>query len=262
MKKLDSKLVGEVTYYMQGNRRQKFLDSVRILNESLAQGGWTTRGSVKSKSGFYQGLTSSRSSHPHFGIQMCLSYGSAKYRNISAADIEAANLNSAEKAWIALCLEADEARELLDAARPVPKITAIGLSPKVTKTFQECGLDLDLPSIQMAKIDFYEVQAREYVTRFGVQEYALKFDLDDKPIMERVYFVKWSEGVLFDKSRFADKDCQACGKNIPSGRYVPIEATCKKNGLVALWVGCDCAKNIFGIKDIGISKAAKPAEVP
>jgi hypothetical protein len=142
----------------------------------------------------------------------------------------------------------------LDASRPVPVITAIGLSPRVTATLKECNLDVDLPSIKLAKIDFRWVRAYE--------DGKPAFRKDGKPRMEKCYFVEWSQGIKHGCSRFADGGhCEACGKRIPSQRYVPIEATCKKQGLISMWIGCDCAKNIFGIKDAGIDKNATPESV-
>jgi hypothetical protein len=86
-------------------------------------------------------------------------------------------------------------------------------------------------------------------------EYALNKDGTRK--QENYNVVVWSDGIIHGKSRFAGNGCHACGKHIPSGRFVPVEAHDKKsNKTISLWLGCDCAKNIFGIKDIGVEKTA------
>lgn len=270
--KLTQAHVDTVAAYMTGKRREKFLASVAILNESLALGGWIKRGKVKATSGFYQGLSSTAhfATGDSFSLEMSLRFGSAESKyGLGRKDKPFADLTDEElahvcrntkgkvtpevvRAWLTLCTESDAAHRLLDKARPLPTITAIGLSPKVTKTLTEMNLDLELPSIKIAKISFY-----------------LKALLDDdgkpvidkvtgKPVMVPVYYVDWTPGTQMSLSRFAGRDCEACGKTIPSQNFVPVEADCKKNGHIGLWLGTDCAKNIFGIKDVGISKEGPP----
>lgn len=227
MQALKETLVSEIASSMTGKRREKLLSSVAVLNESLSQGAWVPRGKVKAVSGFYQGLRRSCEPHPSFDVEMCLRYG-------QAIDVEhTRELSQLEQSWAALCGEKDAAIAILDAARPLPKITAIGLSPKVTKTFRECNLDIDVNSIRMAKIE--------------------PLKINDKLT---IYIVAWSEGIRHGQSRFAGGGCEACGKAIPSGRFVPVEAVCRRAGLVSLWLGCDCARNIFGIQDVGIDRHA------
>lgn len=62
----------------------------------------------------------------------------------------------------------------------------------------------------------------------------------------RVGYVIWPEGVTFD-SRFADRDCQLCGKTIPSGEVVPVH-TKGIEPAHGMWVGTDCGRKIFGIE--------------
>jgi hypothetical protein len=250
MDKLNPALVATVSAFLNGNRREKFLASVKVLNDSLAQGGWITRGSVKAQSGFYQGLATKLDQAGHFELYMCLRFGQVRFTGeVPDKDIEDCGVPSrVGQAWVALCREVKAARQELDLARPLPKITAIGLSPKVTATLTECNLDLDINTIRLAKIDFKLVQDRDEKTR------ALKFDRDGNPVMIRLYFVAWTPGIKHSLSRFAQGGhCHACGKFIPSCRFVPVEATCKRNGLVSMLLGCDCSRNIFGIQDVGIS---------
>jgi hypothetical protein len=304
VKNLNPKLVSIVQSAMSGARLAKFNASVAILNESLAQGAWTPRGSVKASSGFYQGLAgyvnfdknysakNNKAQDEAWDLMMTLSYG----RGLGKADVERAivtlrsGITSRKgepakykptddqiKAWVALCEEKSAADELLDAARPLPRVTAIGLSPKVTKTLTECNLDLDLPSIQMAKIEprqrpaFKWTKKRVPVVPEVMDPYTGKpatKEVNDKlvpafkngkRVMETYYIVVWSKGIVHGQSRFwGNGGCEACGKQIPSGKFVPIEAKDKKSGkLISMWLGCDCAANIFGIKDVGIEKGER-----
>lgn len=257
MKTLDATLVAAIASHLNGARLKKFQASVEILNTSLAQGGWVIRGSIKAQSGFYQGLYSKHARHANHQIDMCLSYGHPVSPERLAEFQD--KLSATELAWVRLCNEKAAAFTKLNAARPLPKITAIGLSPKVTKTFQECNLDIDVNSIKLAKIEEreFQVQARDKDNR-------PRFDEHGEPVMMTmtIYIVVWTPGILFNKSRFAYNDCQACGKAIPSRRLVPIEATCRKNGLVALLVGCDCARNIFGVQDIGVERTESNPLIP
>jgi hypothetical protein len=153
------------------------------------------------------------------------------------------------EAWVALSNEKCDAIELLNSYRPLPVITEIGLSPRVTATLTEMSLDVDLPSIKLAEIGRRMVPG---------------FKRDGSPLLDRrgnhmlvpEYFVAWTPGTVFGKSRFSyGCKCEACGKSIPSGRFVAIEADDKRSGShIGLWIGQDCASNIFGVKDAGMER--------
>jgi hypothetical protein len=288
MDKITPSLVATVADSMKGKRRETFLASIQVLNAAIENGAWLPKaGHAQAMKGINR-LTTSRESlrsiDPHrdggrdrppgtnHDLYMLIAFGTP----LNAEHIAAHNEmypHSASTPWTAdgkilpvagltaglveswneLCTQVARACKALDAARPKPVVTAVGLSPKVTATLQECNLDLDLPTIKPAKISFYEKHARDDAGE-------LKF-LNGKPVMERVYYVDWTAGIKHNRSRFASgSGCHACGKSIPSGRFVPVEAQCKNLGLVALWLGCDCARNIFGVKDAGIDRTAKPPQ--
>lgn len=258
MEQLNSKLVRTVASAMKGNHLKKFEASIAVLTESLAQGAWIKRGAAKASAGFYQGLfTRMGRDCPTFELMMCLRYGQECRVAVTAEMIEQngfGHISEVVGAWVQLCSDVAQARRELDAARPVPVVTAIGLSPKVTKTFQECDLDLDVASIQPAPIKSYKAQMRSQTTG------ELLFDKrTGEPLMETIYYVAWPKGIKLGQSRFYE-GCQACGKHIPSRRFVAIMGNCRKLGQIGLWVGCDCARNIFGVKDIGLDKDAKAPE--
>lgn len=289
MQQLNAANIALVRTALKGAKLAKFDASIAVLEASIAQQAWTKRGSVKASSGFYQGLTKARTPdgtevcstdwYCLCGVTSTINYGSA-LRFMKAdrnPDFEA--LTDGERvaravrllradgqlkkvsdevilAWVALSQEVKAISALLDDARPAPVVTAIGLSPKVTATLTEMNLDLDLPSIKLAKIETRYRDEERYNKVTGEWEYVLNKDGSRK--QESYYVVVWTDGIVHNRSRFASGNhCHACGKNIPSGRYVPVEAQDKKSGqLVSMWIGCDCAKNIFGIKDVGVEKSA------
>jgi hypothetical protein len=249
--------VATVLGYIKGARLAKFTAAVQVIDDSLAAGGWLPRGHVKSTA--FDGLVARGTpgsvgySDPLNSLRDALTTPCfRRVDNVDAiTDADCARVApkvpaAVVRAWVNLGNEMIEARTWLDAGRPAPIVTAIGLSPKVTKTLTECGLDLDLPTIKPAKIDFVLVPA------FDMHNQP-RLNRDGSPMLVREYFVAWTPGIKHRMSRFDGRgQCQACGKRIPSRMFVPIEATCRKNGLVSMLLGCDCARNIFGVKDVGI----------
>jgi hypothetical protein len=271
--KIDPRALAVILGFLNGARLKKFSDSIEVLQDSLQQGAWIKRGSVKASSGFYQGLVPKLEFSQDFtargkeavlqeeasSLYFCVRWGQVfQGKNLQAA-LKILRLranpqsgkplgadDAAVKAWVQLCAEKSAAVKFLDSARPAPVITAIGLSPKVTATLKEMNLDIDLPSIKMAKLERRERPLLDQTGKPMVGR-------DGEPLMHIYYVIVWSPGIAHNQSRFAHHDCQACGKTIPSRRFVPLEAQDKKSGkLVSLLVGCDCAKNIFGVKDVGI----------
>lgn len=287
MKQLNEKLVAIIAAVLKGAKLKKFLESVKVLNDSLAQGGWIPRGSVKADSGFYQGICKAGASaevcsaewYASNDAARLLNYGmwgkiqTTQTRHEKKLPYPSTELGVLElgiktirehsklklsdeviKAWYIIVKEKEAAKLLLDQARPLPKITPVGLSPKVTATLKECNLDLDLPSIKIAKIAFRFVQAEKYNEK--TKKWLPVILKDGSYLLDKEYYVKWTAGIRHNQSRFAGGcHCHACGKKIPSGRFVPVEAFDKKKSvLISMWLGCDCASNIFGIKDIGIEQ--------
>lgn len=272
IEQLNPELIAIVQKYMKGKKLEKFNESVNVINDSLAQGGWVSRGSVKANSGFYQGCgiswdTPYESTPEHkenFELQMALSYGhdsenlGEAINRLYAAVSKKTNkpvVNTKKfprefvEAWVALSREKSLACEFLEYCRPLPVVTEIGLSPRVTATLTEMNLEVELPSIKLAKIG---------------RRMVLGYKKDGSPLLDRrgnhmlvpEYFVDWTPGTVMGKSRFSyGCRCEACGKSIPSGRFVAIEADDKKSEThIGLWIGQDCASNIFGVKDAGMER--------
>lgn len=267
MKQLSSNLVEIIKAEMKGKKLEKFLESVRILNASAEQGGWIEGGSRRASSGFYQGsgirmiedAASGRVSWKNEAFSeamFSLHYGNP-VKNVDAAVAvitkEELKKFSREyaRAWMLLSTEARELSAALDKTRPLPKITKVGLSPKVTKTLQECNLDLDLSTITYPELETFEMEVLVPVKNKKTGEVEMKW------VMQEFQRPVWPKGTVHNQSRFAmnTNGCHACGKNIPSGRFVPFYAEDKKSGKkVSMWVGCDCAKKLFGIKDVGVAR--------
>jgi len=272
VKKLNEKLVTVIRNFLSGSRLAKFNESIKVLNESIADGQWIKRGSVKAESGFYQGVQSrigyryepgTRGAQDASALYFCLQYGhpfSQHHGKNLELGIKTIYQRSAEigkplrvpqevvRAWVDLCAEKDAASKELTEARPKPVLTKIGLSPKVTKTLKEMDLDIDISSIKMPPVKYYLQQAYDDKTGKFV------FNPDKTKKMERVYYVEWPNGTEFNATRFNDFTCcEACGKFIPSKMFVPILAKDNKSKKhVGIWLGCDCARNIFGVRDIGV----------
>lgn len=267
MKSLNQKNIEIVKAELTGKRLEKFNASVSAINESLKIGGWLKGVSRKADTGFYQGLfpksirlsedysdISRKSVH---GLEMCVNFGhSADLVSLKFVDEVLLKKHSKKfyTAWMELCNEKTEAIKFLNSLRPLPVITPVGLSPKVTDTLKNCNLDLKLNTIRMPEFVTEYVQARTKSGKLAVK--------DGKPVMVPRVKIIWPDGTLHNQSRFTQGNCcQACGKWIPSGMFVPVVIDdAKLLKPISMWLGCDCAKNIFGVKDLGFKNKGE-AEV-
>lgn len=138
----------------------------------------------------------------------------------------------------ALCKFKKEVRDIhviLDSLRPLPVKTEAGISPRVHDTLDFIGLEegLDLSTVRMPPI--------VYVLKLinGKEKYIPK--------------IQWPFATQFGASRFTayTGHCEACGKLIPSGDFLPVLIDTKKGTPLCMIVGRDCAKNLFGVKAEG-----------
>lgn len=110
------------------------------------------------------------------------------------------------------------------------------VSPTVRKTLD--GLKLDSKTIRVAPIEYKEV---EVALASGRKVKALRA------------FLVWPKGTVHNASRFHSTDnnfqCQACGHAIRNPfNWVPVLVDNAKGVPHSIWVGRDCAKNLFGIE--------------
>lgn len=124
----------------------------------------------------------------------------------------------------------------LDNTRPRTVVTKLGLSPLVESTLRSIGAtSVDMPEI---KFETIEVQ-----TPKGV-------------VYKQVGRIVWPEGTLHDTSPHCHDDgrfvtCHACGHRIYDAfGWVPLVAFGSEKPR-SLWVGRNCAHNLFGIKVTG-----------
>jgi hypothetical protein len=269
MKNLNNKNIEIVRAGLDGKRLEKFNKSIECIVTSLAVDGWLPHCSRSALVGF-NGLFSGRSlnqgfdrdyNHPEsdaiFASYMLACHSSAGadpklvVKHFKKYLTEKQFNSYSEEFYVAyaeLRNECAKAVDYLNSLRPLPVITEIGLSPRTTTTIKEMNLDLDMASIQYPEIDKKLVHARSLETG------ELLYDREKNPVMVWHYFIVWPKDTMHDQSRFAHhhQNCHACGKYIPSNRFVPLQAVDKNSGRhISMWLGQDCARKIFGVKDEG-----------
>lgn len=88
------------------------------------------------------------------------------------------------------------------------------------------------------------------------------------PVEKLIGIVQWAKGTKF-ASRFAYKhgattghqECHLCAKAIPSGRFIPTTAKIADGTILGMWVGEDCARKFFGIKNFKKDQVVERTEV-
>lgn len=275
---LDKNCFSIVESAFKGKRLEKFQNSLRILVESLEAGSWIKGGSRSCDSGFYQGIEKNAgyfkkdyddknapAQDSAWALMMSLQYGKSYKGTLSIGDafhilkkqLKNNHSNRAPKisvteeqveAWVQLCNEKATAIEWLNSARPIPVITDMGASPKVLRTLDEMNLALTASSLKFPKLERRE-KPYKYINVYTGEEETGK----------HVYYVTiWEKGIKHGQSRFSGFApsghcrCDACGKSIPSGMLVPLEGKDNRGQWMSMFVGTDCAKSLFGVKDIGI----------
>ncbi len=131
----------------------------------------------------------------------------------------------------------------LDATRPIPTFTHLGVSPTLTRTLTALGLDAEGTTVTVCPIRWEEVETTDAK---GNKRY------------HKIGHLEWPAGTVHDASRFNWIDrprfsgCQACGHSIKNAwNWVPLVLTTPAGKTYSLWVGRDCAKRLFGIKVTG-----------
>jgi hypothetical protein len=255
--------------FFGGKRLAIFDEAVAVIRESVAQGGWVSRGAQRASKGLGKGIASHKAlskptidygdprSQALFRCYMAASYGThLRQEELDVAtDDDLRDLGpkvpiGVMRSWMGLMVALRAIFADLDASRTLPAVTEIGLSPKVTATLQDIGIDLDLSTRRMPPLDWRWVDAREIKDGRVV----VILNPDGTPKQVKFYFVRWPDRTVFGSSRFSHRDCEACGKTIPSRMFVPVLIDNRAGMPHGFWVGCDCARNIFGIKDVGLPK--------
>ncbi len=131
--------------------------------------------------------------------------------------------------------------EKLDATRPKPVFTSIGLSPTVTATLKGLGIETGGAA--------FTVEAPEYVTNY------VEVEVKGRKLMIPVVTIVWPEGCRHHTSRFPMmagtnyNQCESCGHAIRNNHnWVPLLVKVEGQPPRSIWVGSDCAEKLFGFK--------------
>jgi len=184
-----------------------------------------------------------------FAIEMAFRYGNNVGACQKAVEILAATkLTAEQKALVAQAraFAADlapiwAAVSRLDATRPKPVFTALGLSPTVTKTLTE-QLKLNVATLRMP----------EYVVEYVEEEVTDKHGRTSTQI-KPIIVIKWPEGTRHGRSPHAFRGpngnlCHACGHAIKNAfNWVPFLMDDAAGVPHSMWVGRDCARNVFNV---------------
>jgi hypothetical protein len=150
-------------------------------------------------------------------------------------NVELRNVIATVKAWASDLAPVAAAIKKLDMTRPKPVFTTLGVSPTVTATLAHIGVVGSLETLRACPIETFEVERVNPKT--GKKEIVTKLRL------------VFPEGCLHGSSRHhSDTQCQACGHGISNPyNWVVLLIDDAQGRTHSLWVGRDCARNLFGI---------------
>lgn len=161
-----------------------------------------------------------------------------KLRPFCVDDVERAALETAAQ-WAEDFAPLAELVERLDATRPKPSYVVGKISPA---TFANvCStMNLDLTSVEVPPMKMHRIEEMK----------------DGKLVIRWHVEILWPEGTKHNQSKFAfgsktgNNQCHACGHAILNAfNWCPLVARPRKGGApVALWVGRDCARNLFSVQ--------------
>ena len=134
-------------------------------------------------------------------------------------------------------LEVWGAMAVLDASRPIPEFTHLGVSLTLTATLEA----LKAQKVTVCPLKFVKV-ARH--TPQGKLYYA------------NVAICDWPQGTVHRTSRYQgtpqNEQCEACGHAIKNGfNWVPLIFWGKDGIQRSLWTGRDCAQRLYGVRMTG-----------
>lgn len=147
------------------------------------------------------------------------------------------------KAWVNDFKPVEQLVAQLDAARPMPVFTSIGVSPTITKTLEQLNFHYSAPgSIRLCPMRFERIETT---------------DAKGKKSTMPIIILEWPKGTVHGASAHAEtpgfewpeSKCHSCGHGIKnSSNWVPLLVDDSNGVPHALWVGADCSRSLFGIK--------------
>lgn len=72
---------------------------------------------------------------------------------------------------------------------------------------------------------------------------------EHRMVTKTVGVVQWAKHTHFDSRFGSGINCSLCSKLIPSGRFIPVTGKGKDGRVHGMWVGEDCARKFFGVKN-------------
>lgn len=73
--------------------------------------------------------------------------------------------------------------------------------------------------------------------------------LAEVTVEREVGIVQWAKNTQFDSRFGGGHHCSLCSKDIPSGQFAPVTGKGADGVIHGMWVGMDCARKFFGIKN-------------
>lgn len=231
-----------------GRSHEEILRQVRRPSESR----WTGTGARLAhdmRFGLYRGVDK----YDFSGLRSLLSDAEtlSQLQQIPASADDAATAIDAAERWGRDFAPLTAIIDRLDASRPVPVFTVLGVSPTVTRTLEDLGVVGSVDTLRVCPIDWQEVERVDPKT--------------GKITYVRVGRLRWPPGTVHGASRHAHLGsftwCEACRHAIRNPwNWVPLLVD--KDGVPhSLWTGRDCARNLFGIDVKGeVELEGVPAE--
>lgn len=193
-----------------------------------------------------------------FNLEMAMLYGSYGYlASVDFAAMAAGARNDLERiiaskgrAFAEAFGPVGTAMTQLDALRPPPVFTVVGISRTLTATVASLGLPTDGAAL-----------ARDAVTVCPMEWYKVE---GENFFRSRLV---WPKGTIHNATVHAgargdSAHCHACGHAIRNAfNWVPLVVR-SQGKVYGLWTGMDCAKSLFGIKMTGEARYSEgPAVV-
>lgn len=232
--------------WFSGSSLAKAKDALELLDASLEHGSWLPGASRKVRAALGKAnvakktiKTNDKYNAPkaESAIRFAVDYGSfSGLSKLTSEEAIAGLTGNALKYFInfkLLVITLDR----LDATRPVPVFTSLGVSATLTATLKA----FDAEKVSVAELVPEQV---EYKGERGETLYKV------------IYKLVWPEGIKHNTSRYHSTNenlqCQACGHAIRNNyNWVPLVLWAKDGTPKSCWTGRDCCESLFGIKLTG-----------
>lgn len=226
--------------------------ALQVLTRALERGYWE-KGEARSTRAALKNATVAQKLAPavqrlnFFTLQhkvyMALRYGDVYLQRI-AAEVHTYQFLPCFNAlirYVDALLPVYSAMDQLDATIPAPVLTSLGVSPTITQTLVEAGLNS--ASVRVCPIR-WEQRNVQHPKEPG------------KIINVTIGVLLWPDNTLHNYTRFAraksghNKQCHACAHAIRNPfNWVPLLIDSAEDGTPhSMWVGKDCAQKLFGIQ--------------